>query len=100
MLKPVQVADCIERLSEYAIESGISDYELLAAVRKRYYEIVLDLEGHNQCSVARRLHVHRNTLARTLKHLGIEVKGGRRNRRRSVIPVVNRMQKLSEPVNA
>lgn len=80
MLRQVQVNDMIERLAEHAIDSNLTDAEISGALRKRYLEIVLDLEGGNQCAAARRLRIHRNTLSRRLDEYGIAIsKHGRRD---------------------
>lgn len=74
-LSPIKVQDYIETLAEHAIDSGLSGDEIADQLRKRYLEIALDLEGGNQCATAKRLGLHRNTIARRIDTLGIGKKG-------------------------
>ena len=52
---------------------------VLRKVSKRLIEKSLTANGGNQCKTAEKLHIHRNTLARQMKVLGIPTKTGRRN---------------------
>lgn len=82
MLKPIQARDLIGRLVEYAYHSGLTMDEIVAELRKSMIEFTLEMESGNQCKVAKRIGVHRNTLNRDMKMLGIPLKyqvDGRRN---------------------
>ena len=74
-LTQIKVQDAIESLAEHAIDTGLTPKEIADHLEKRCLEIILDLEGGNQCATSRRLGVHRNTLSRRLKLLQIERKG-------------------------
>ena len=72
---PTQVKYLIESLAEHAIETGLTPKEIADHLEKRCLEIILDLEGGNQCATSHRIGIHRNTLARKIQRLGIERKG-------------------------
>ena len=74
-LTAIKVQDAIESLAEHAIETNLAPEEISDQIEKRYLEIILDLEGGNQCATSRRIGIHRNTLSHRIERLGIERKG-------------------------
>lgn len=52
-------------------------------VKRQMILDVLLLENGNQCATARRLGIHRNTLATLIRQLGIRLNGSARKNRRA-----------------
>jgi Fis family transcriptional regulator len=58
---------------------GLLYHEAVRAFQKRFIVAVLADCGWNQCQAARLLEMHRNTLHRTIKELGLNLAEERRN---------------------
>jgi DNA-binding NtrC family response regulator len=78
-MKSSQLRPTIAKLVETAIDSHIEVPELLNAVERECLEQLLALHGNNQCTVARVLGIHRNTMHRRLAAVGVDVTPPRRN---------------------
>ena len=64
----------IEILAEHALEAGLTPAEISQHLEKRCLELLLEVEG-GQCAAALKIGIHRNTIGRHIKRLGIERKG-------------------------
>jgi DNA-binding protein Fis len=73
MLKAIHIQDMIESLSDYALNSDITPAEMGAVLEKRCLEKLLASLGNNQCHVAARIGVHRNTIRRQISQLKIPI---------------------------
>ena len=74
--------DELEALVMKMYRSGITYSEAVCEFKKRFILTVLEDTGGNQCKAARELHMHRNTLSRTITELKLNVKDLRRGTRR------------------
>jgi DNA-binding protein Fis len=66
----IEAHDMLAKVADWAVEADQFD-AVLFVLRKNILEALLQLEDQNQCAVARRLGVHRNTLPRLLRKHGI-----------------------------
>jgi DNA-binding NtrC family response regulator len=76
------VKEQIEALVAQMDRSGISYAEAVKEFRKRFIMHVLEQSRGNQCKAARALDMHRNTLARTIEDLAIDLRTIRDGARR------------------
>ncbi|MGH9599355.1 MAG: helix-turn-helix domain-containing protein [Terracidiphilus sp.] len=70
--------------------SGVGYDEAVREFKKQYLHEVLVAHRGNQCKAAEELHMHRNTLSRTMAELGLdlaEVRAGLKRPPRSERPV-------------
>ena len=72
----------LERLVLRMHRTGILYSEALEELKKQFILAVLREVDWNQTKAAQKLGMHRNTLVRTLRELGIDVPGLRKNERR------------------
>jgi len=76
------VKDQLESLVAQMYKSGILYSEAVREFKKRFLITVLQENHGNQCKAARELRVHRNTLARTIEELEIDLRAVRNMGRR------------------
>jgi DNA-binding NtrC family response regulator len=74
--------DQLEALIAQMHQSGILYSEAVCEFRKRFILTVLESNHGNQCKAARQLHMHRNTLSRTMAELNIDPRAVRAVMRR------------------
>ncbi len=74
--------DQLEALIQQMYKSNILYSEAVREFKRRFIATVLEGNQGNQCSAARQLGMHRNTLSRTISELKIDVRqfrdGGKR----------------------
>ena len=88
-------SDQIHALASELYAKGITLDEAKRSVRKAFIEGALRETKGNQCLAAIRLGMHRNTLCREIKELGIEVRReSSRKPPRSVKPVAEKPRKV------
>jgi Fis family transcriptional regulator len=76
----------LTKLIKEMSKSGILYYEAVREFRKLFIkQVLIDYHG-NQCSAARALGMHRNTLSRTLFELKIDAGLGRKESKRRRMP--------------
>lgn len=67
----IEINDMLDHVADWAVENNAVDAAIQLLERKTL-EGLLESEGGNQCKVARRLGIHRNTMSRRLKVYGID----------------------------
>lgn len=73
--------DQLESLVKEMLENGISYMDALSEFEKPFIKNILDRNLGNQLKAAKALGIHRNTLSRKIKELGVD--HHRKRRRRS-----------------
>lgn len=68
-----------DELVAHAYQKGLHLAEFMQGVKRAYVMTVLRAHGGNQCRAARDLGQHRNTLARTISELHIDLRQFHRN---------------------
>jgi ActR/RegA family two-component response regulator len=69
-MTPIEITDMLAKVADWAVD--VEQVEtVIYVLRKNMLEALLQVEGQNQCAVARRLGIHRNSLQRLLKKHGI-----------------------------
>ncbi len=63
--------DSLHRFVSKMIEHQFTIDETTDMVEKVYIEKILEMSGHNISEAARQMQMHRNTLSRKIKSLGI-----------------------------
>ena len=77
-----QLRRAMDALVEALCQCGVKELESLAEFKKRLVLKAMKQEGWNQCAAAARLGIHRNTLARQMEELGIEIPKEHRTNRK------------------
>ncbi len=72
----------LEVLVAQMYQSGILYSEAVREFKKRFILTVLQENNGNQCKAAHQLHMHRNTLSRTIAELKLDVRAIRVGARR------------------
>jgi Fis family transcriptional regulator, factor for inversion stimulation protein len=83
----------LDALVLHMYRAGMSYYEAVREFKKRFAHTVLRDLNWNQSKAAPALGIHRNTLARTLRELDLDIRALRKTKRRPVRDVDPRRQK-------
>src|SRR6266567_6221445 len=89
-MREVAMKEELESIVLQMYEAGVRCSEAVREFQKAFILTVLKDQRGNQCKAAERLGVHRNTLRRTIRDLGIDIgltrATGRRRPPRSDVP--------------
>lgn len=85
-LTQVRKLDLLQRVAEALLGDGMLIGEAMEEFHRALLGAALEAENNNQCHVAKKHKIHRNTLHRQMVELGLDYAGRRRGRASKALP--------------